>query len=240
MVSFETGSKSMNIREVYKVRHAVKESFLRFYNMMWKQCLLILIMIAISPGRLYAQEWSKEDSVRLSNLLSGKDTIRLNPEFQKAIQEGNFIQFEDIPGQKVLEAPSEIPILKDFSEYLHADSDSIHNNIDYKSMPPSVYRLYVQERDTGSKINKEAYTLPPLRLIDKEEVQIGKLPVAVAAGGRNLYSSDVVRDGQKRGTLTGTVKIYFSLDDILMWLFSKEERNKKRNRKRAETLRNLK
>lgn len=227
----------MNIREVYKARHAVKESFLRFYNMMSKQCLLILILMAIPPGQLYAQDWSKEDSVRLSDLLSGKDTIRLNPEFQKAIQEGNFINFEDIPGQKVLEAPSEIPILKDFSEYIHADSDSIHNNIDYKSMPPSVYRLYVIELDTGLIINKEAFALPPVRLIDKEEIQIGKLPVTAAAGGRNLYSSEVVKDGQKRGTLTGTVKIYFSLDDIRTWIFSKKERNKRRNRKRDDTWR---
>lgn len=104
-------------------------------------------------------------------------------------------------------------------------------------MPPSVYRLYKMELDTIPKINKEAYTPPPTRLIDKKEIQIGKLPVTAAAGGRNLYSSDVVKDGQKRGTVGGSVKLYFSLDDILKWIFSKEERNKRRNRKRDDTWR---
>ena len=47
----------------------------------------------------------------------------------------------------------------------------------------------------------------------------------------------VVKDGQKRGTVGGSVKLYFSLDDILKWIFSKEERNKRRNRKRDDTWR---
>ena len=202
-----------------------------------KQCLLILMLTGILPVQLYAQHWSEEDSVWLSRVLSGKDTIRINPEFQKAIREGKLIHMEDEPGQQILEAPSELPLLKDFSEHLHADTDSIHNNVDYKSMPPSVYRLYKMELDTIPKINKEAYTPPPTRLIDKKEIQIGKLPVTAAAGGRNLYSSDVVKDGQKRGTVGGSVKLYFSLDDILKWIFSKEERNKRRNRKRDDTWR---
>ncbi|WP_195375255.1 MULTISPECIES: hypothetical protein [Parabacteroides] len=205
--------------------------------MMLKQCLLILMLMGAPYVRLYAQEWSEEDSVWLSGILSGKDTIRINPEFQKAIRSGTFIHLEDEPGQQILEAPAELPILKDFSEYLRADTDSIHKNLDYKSMPPSVFRLYVIELDTGMKINKEAYTPPPARFIDKKEIQIGKLPVTAAAGGRNLYSSDVVKDGQKRGTVGGSVKLYFSLDDILKWVFSKKERNKRRNRKRDDTWR---
>lgn len=158
-----------------------------------KQCLLILMLTGILPVQLYAQHWSEEDSVWLSRVLSGKDTIRINPEFQKAIREGKLIHMEDEPGQQILEAPSELPLLKDFSEYLHADTDSIHNNVDYKSMPPSVYRLYKMELDTIPKINKEPIRLLPSRLIDKKEIQVGKLPVTAAAGGRNLYSSDVVK-----------------------------------------------
>ena len=195
------------------------------------------MLMGVPYVRLYAQDWSEEDSVWLSGILSGKDTIRINPEFQKAIRGGTFIHLEDEPGQQILEAPAELPILKDFSEYLQADTDSIHKKLDYKSMPPSVYRLYVIELDTGMKINKEAYTPPPTRFIDKKEIQVGKLPVTVAAGGRNLYSSDVVKDGQKRGTVGGSVKLYFSLDDILKWVFSKKERNKRKNRKRDDTWR---
>ncbi|WP_293712596.1 hypothetical protein [uncultured Parabacteroides sp.] len=205
--------------------------------MMLKQCLLILMLMGVSHFRLYAQSWSKEDSVWLSGVMSGKDTIRINPEFQKAIDSGTFIHLEDEPGQRMLEAPTELPILKDFSEYLHADADTVRDSQLYRSMPPSVYRLYVIELDTCLPINKGAYTPPPTRLIDKKEIKVGKLPVAVAAGGRNLYDTDIVKDGQKRGTLTGSAKFYFSLDDMLKWVFSKKERNKRKNRKRDDTWR---
>ena len=191
--------------------------------MMLKQCLLILMLMGVSHIRLYAQSWSEKDSVWLSGVLSGKDTIRINPEFQKAIDSGTFIHLEDEPGQQMLEAPTELPILKDFSEYLHADADTVRDRLIYKSMPPSVYRLYVIELDTCLPINKE--------------IQVGKLPVTAAVGGKNLYSSDVVKDGQKRGTVGGSVKLYFSLDDMLKWVFSKKERNKRKNRKRDDTWR---
>lgn len=194
------------------------------------------MLIGFSHIHIYAQNWSEEDSVWLSGVLSGKDTIRINPEFQKAIREGNFINNEDTPGQQMLNAPSVLPLLKDFSEYIDADPDSLYNDADFSSMPPSVFRLLTIELDTCLPINKKAYTPPSKRLIDKEEIQVGKLPVTVAVGGRNLYSSDIVKDGQKRGTLTGTVKLRFSLDDILKVLFSPTERNKIRNRKRINTL----
>lgn len=191
------------------------------------------MLIEFSCLQVYAQNWNKEDSVRLSNILSGKDTVRINPEFQKAIQEGRFIHLEDEPGQHILEAPSELPLLKDFSEYLRADTDTIYKHLDYWSMPPSVYRLYKALADSGLKINNEAYT-SSAPLLPKEEVKLGKTPATVAVGARNLYSPHV-KDGQRRGTITGSVKIYFSLEDILRTIFWKSERNKKRNRKRDNT-----
>ena len=202
-----------------------------------KLCLLVLMLTGSLPVHVYGQNWSEKDSVWLSGILSGTDTVRINPEFQKAIREGTFIHLEDEPGQQILEAPAELPVLKDFSEYLHADADTVRDRLIYKSMPPSVYRLYVIELDTCLPINKEAYTPPPTRLIDKKEIQVGKLPVTAAVGGKNLYSSDVVKDGQKRGTVGGSVKLYFSLNDMLEWVFSKKERNKRRNRKRDNTWR---
>lgn len=84
------------------------------------------MLIEFSHNQLYAQNWSEEDSVWLSGVLSGKDTIRINPEFQKAIREGTFINNEDTPGQQMLGAPSVLPLLKDFSEYIEADPDSLY------------------------------------------------------------------------------------------------------------------
>lgn len=204
--------------------------------MKMERCLLVLLLIGFPYLPIYAQSWSEEDSVWLSDVLSGKDTIRINPEFQKAIREGKFVHPEDEPGQQLLDAPSELPILKDFSEYLHADTDSIHyKKLDYQSLPPAVYRLYINELDTGISVARGAYTTKK-SFANKDEVKLGKSPVAVSGGARNLYS-DVVKDGQKRGTITGSAKIYFSLDDMLMWVFSKKERQKKKNRKRDNTWR---
>ena len=76
------------------------------------------------------------------------------------------------------------------------------------------------ELDTIPKINKEAYTPPPHGLSTKE-IQIGKLPVTAAAGGRNLYSSDVVKDGQKRGTVGGLSNLYFSGRYLEMDIFER-------------------
>lgn len=184
-----------------------------------KQYLLVMMLTGSLPVHIYGQNWREKDSVWLSGILSGKDTVRINPEFQKAIREGTFLRLEDEPGQQILDAPAELPLLKDFSEYLQADTDSVYKERDYKSISPRVY------------------TVTPPALIDKKEIEVGKLPVTVAAGGRNLYSSDVVKDGQKRGTVGGSIKFYFSLNDMLEWVFSKKERNKRRNRKRDNTWR---
>lgn len=197
---------------------------------------IILMLTIFLPVHLSGQNWSEQDSVWLSGILSGKDTIRINPEFQKMIREGTFLHREDEPGQQILEAPAELPILKDFSAYLRADTDSLPKGLDHKSIPPSVYRLHIIQLDTALRINKEAYTPPPTRLIDKREIGVGKLPLTTAAGARNLYS-DAVKDGQKRGTLGGSVTVYFSLNDVFQWVFSKKERNKRKNRKRENTWR---
>ena len=49
--------------------------------------LLIGLLAALAcPAVLRAQVWSKADSVWLSGILSGKDTLRLDPETERAIR----------------------------------------------------------------------------------------------------------------------------------------------------------
>ena len=80
--------------------------------------LLIGFFVCINIHLGYAQ-WTEQDSIWLKDVLAGKDSIKLNPEFQKAIQSGSFLNPE--PGKPMgkpqLAAPSNIPITKDFSEY---------------------------------------------------------------------------------------------------------------------------
>lgn len=71
--------------------------------------LLIGFFVCINIHLGYAQ-WTEQDSIWLKDVLAGKDSIKLNPEFQKAIQSGSFLNPE--PGKPMgkpqLAAPSNI------------------------------------------------------------------------------------------------------------------------------------
>lgn len=72
--------------------------------------LLIGFFVCINIHLGYAQ-WTEQDSIWLKDVLAGKDSIKLNPEFQKAIQSGSFLNPE--PGKPMgkpqLAAPSQYP-----------------------------------------------------------------------------------------------------------------------------------
>ena len=101
--------------------------------------LLIGFFVCINIHLGYAQ-WTEQNSIWLKDVLAGKDSIKLNPEFQKAIQSGSFLNPE--PGKPMgkpqLAAPSNIPITKDFSEYIQQD-DTTHRKVALKDLPPSVF-----------------------------------------------------------------------------------------------------
>lgn len=203
--------------------------------------LLIYFLVGLqSSGAIYAQ-WTKKDSVWLEDVLSGKEEIKLNPETMKAIRSGKFINLEEQATQP-LAAPPILPITKTFTDIAPPDSVNHHKNrnVDPRTMPPSVYALYHSlgylEPDTGLKMKREAFTSNG-PLLPKEEIRLGKSPVTVKAGAGNLFLEEV-RDGQRRGSLNTSVRVKFSLNDILLSIFSPKERNKKRNKRRAaETLR---
>ena len=81
---------------------------------------IFLLIVFILPTMAHAQ-WTEQDSLRLQEFLSGKEEIRLNPEFQKAIESGTFLR-PDQSGTHMLSSPSELPITKDFSEYVQLDT----------------------------------------------------------------------------------------------------------------------
>ena len=60
--------------------------------------LLIGFFVCINIHLGYAQ-WTEQDSIWLKDVLAGKDSIKLNPEFQKAIQSGSFLNPE--PGKSL-------------------------------------------------------------------------------------------------------------------------------------------
>ena len=92
---------------------------------MSKCCVIFLILFWEVCQKADAQIWSKNDSIRLANILSGKDTFRINPEFQRAIKNGTFINTE--PVGKMRMSHSSLPITKDFSEYIKLDRKALSN-----------------------------------------------------------------------------------------------------------------
>ena len=198
---------------------------------MRKKKLISLLLVYLSPISVYAQ-WTEKDSLWLDGVLSGKEQIRLNPETMKAIREGTFINTDpSVP--KLLSAPPILPISQEFDI---APQDTLFGDtIDYRTMPPAVYALYRHHKaaksDTIERLLENAFSMPDLT--DKERVRIGKSPVTIAAKAENIYN-DAVKDGQKRGGFTGSARVTFSLNDILMGIFNKTERNKRRNKKRAQ------
>jgi hypothetical protein len=110
---------------------------------------------------LYSQ-WTKEDSVWVQDVLSGKREVHLNPETWKAIESGTLINTEhDQPLHKreLTPSPFRAYITKDFSEYLKPIENP--ENIDPFSIPPSVFiRQGLDMPLPQDKINKAAFPIP--------------------------------------------------------------------------------
>jgi hypothetical protein len=197
---------------------------------MEKRFILLLFICVHQTGSLYAQ-WTEKDSVWLKDVLSGKEQLQLNPETMEAIRSGNLIN-TDKPPMELLSAPPLLPINKDF-DIQPVDTTS-EAAIDYSKMPPAVFALYKKELmlrpDSVEKRQKGAFSMPDLR--DKNRVQIGNSPVSVAVQATNVYN-DQIKDGQKGGGVVSNTRLTFSLNDILMGVFSKTERAKRRNKKKA-------
>lgn len=190
---------------------------------------LCVLWLWLFSGNICAQ-WTPEDSVRLQHILSGKEEIRLNPEFQRAIENGTFIS-TDKPSDKMKSAPLELPITSDFSEYIQADTFRLKVNCD--SITPAVYFLQNFKRPPSLGVPKQAYTSTN-PLIRKAELKLGKLPVYAKVSAGNLFLNEV-KDGQSRGSINVTIRVEFSMEDILEHIFWKSDRDKKRNRKRENT-----
>jgi len=98
--------------------------------------LILSLLFSSTVLSLNAQNWNKEDSVWLLNVLEGKEELKINEETIKAIEEGKLI----VP--KWLQEKEKIEILKDFSNTGVPDSTHLRSINPY-TMPPSVFALYV-------------------------------------------------------------------------------------------------
>lgn len=127
---------------------------------MRRRWLIGMVVCAQYVHTVYAQTWSKEDSIRLANILSGRDTLRLNPEFQRSIQNGTFINLN--PVGKMKSASSKVPFTKDFSEYIKLDkSVLVEGKKSWKDMlPQAAMREPIEVKEPDLKVNPLVYTIP--------------------------------------------------------------------------------
>lgn len=191
--------------------------------------IVYTLFVCLFPKIAYAQ-WTEADSLHLQDLLSGREKIRLNPEFQRSIENGTFLS-TDRPTEPMISSPLQLPITSDFSEYIQCDTFRLKVNSD--SITPAAYLLQNFKSPASLSVRKQAYTSAN-PLIRNGEIRFGKLPVYGKITTGNLFLEDV-KDGQHRGGFLATIRINFSAEDILETIFWKSARAKKRNRKRENT-----
>lgn len=128
-----------------------------------KNLLWVGLLVCIHTELLHAQAWNETDSLWLAGILAGKDTLKLNPEFQHAIRSGTLINLGE-PVGKMQMAPSPLPLAKDFSEYITgrksaSDTDTTGRRVALKDLPPAVFMRYGLDKPLPfNGIYQQAYT----------------------------------------------------------------------------------
>ncbi len=178
---------------------------------MAKRLLILCLYIISSCGFIHAQEWSKEDSIWLINILEGKLNLEINEDTKKAIEDGRLITplWMNKEDNKY-----GIGIIKDFEQETD-DSIRIHN-IDPYSMPPAVYAMYVLYMEKMDSVN-ESRTL----MLSAEDRK--KLEEVMPASARNRFYYNEMTGG------TGNL----DFNHILCMVFSPSYRQKMYNKKNA-------
>jgi hypothetical protein len=181
-----------------------------------KYFILITFLIVSSLEIIYAQDWTREDSVWLKNYLEGKSEFKLNNETLKAIEEGKLI----VPSWMKKNENSNIrELIKDFEDAAVRDSIKMER-INPLSMPPAVFALYVLYIDKIDSLNANQTIL--LSESEKE-----KLKETLPPGNATIYVGNL-----GTGAPSGTIG---SLDfnHALSMIFSSQYRRLHYNRKHA-------
>ena len=181
-----------------------------------KKIFTAFFLIIVSYGNLFAQEWSKADSVWLLNVLDGKIDLNIREDTKKAIEEGQLA----VPSWMKDESGNikNIEITKDFDDAGMLDSARI-NYIDPYSMPPAVFSLYVLYMEKLDSIFENG----SIMLSDKEKDDL--MDAMPASGRRGFYTNEYTSGGGIGGN---------DFNHLLSMVFSPSYRQKAKNRKNAE------
>ena len=170
-------------------------------------------LVILSYNTINAQDWNREDSLWLLNVLDGKVDLKINEDTKKAIEDGRLIMPSWMKGDdgKI----KNVEIIKDFDDAGLPDSASMQS-IDPYSMPPAVYALYVLYIEKMDSI----YESGSIMLSDSDRKTL--LEAMPASARSKFYYSEM------GGGIGG-----YDFNHLLSMVFSPSYRQKAKNRKNA-------
>ncbi|MDR3309216.1 MAG: hypothetical protein LBS80_04600 [Tannerella sp.] len=180
-----------------------------------KLLCVMAVVACFTATTAKAQEWSKEDTIWLLNVIEGRQELRINEATKKAIEEGRLI----LPSW--FKEGDKIELLKDLSNAGAIDSTRIRS-VDPYTMPPAVFALYVLYMDKMDSIC-ESQTI----MLSKSEKE--KLIEQLPPGSRGFS----VNGETGVGVIGG-----FDFNHLLSMVFSPSYRNKYHNSKHATSYKN--
>ena len=186
--------------------------------MKYKATIFIVLLLLFCMN-IFAQEWSREDSLWLINVLEGKEKLKINEDTKKAIEEGRLF----LPQwMKENDSNAKPELEKDFNETGAPDSIRFHH-LDPYTMPPAVFALYVLYMDRLDS----AYRVRSLIITDDERDQFKEL------AEKGLYMDGPFTSDYSYGVIGGK-----DFNHILSMIFSKHYRLMAHNRKTANAYKN--
>ena len=120
---------------------------------MIKNIIILCVFFISTCGIINAQEWSKEDSLWLINILDGKYDLKINEDTKKAIEDGTLVLpswMKNKEGDII-----HLDIIRDLDNTGIPDSARIHS-VDPYSMPPAVFAMYALYMNKMDSINKNS------------------------------------------------------------------------------------
>ncbi len=110
-----------------------------------KKAYVLYVLVLIIDLQDICAQWTPADSIWLQNILSGKDSLRLKPEIEQSIREGNLMNFgkKETAGSPVLSPRISDP--KGFSDPLKSGNLLPDIKEDIKMLSPQFYGIHALE-----------------------------------------------------------------------------------------------
>ena len=185
---------------------------------MKKKLSLLVFLLFFSCTIAWTQEWNKEDSIWLQNVLEGKEELIINEDTKRAIEEGRLI----LPSwMRRDDSKSNMELLIDIDDAGEIDDSSRFRDFDPLTMPPAVFALYVLYLDRMDS----TFNISALMMTDEVRKELESL---IPTGAYIPHSSDA-NSGFSYTT---------DFNHALSMLFSAKYRQLMNNRKNATAYKN--